>query len=59
MKVALGCDHAGLELKNQIITLLNELGIKYQDFGAYEPVSCDYSDYAIKVSELVAKGEYD
>ena len=59
MKVALGSDHAGFDLKCLIMELLDELQIAYEDFGTYENVSCDYSDYAIKVSESVARGDFD
>ncbi len=59
MKVALGSDHAGYDLKKLIIQLLEELHIEYKDFGTDEAVSCDYSDYAITVSENVAQGKYD
>ncbi len=59
MKVALGSDHAGYDLKQVIKQLLDELHINYSDLGTDENISCDYSDYAIKVSESVAKKEYD
>ena len=59
MKVALGSDHAGYDLKCLIMELLDELQIAYEDFGTYENVSCDYSDYAIKVSKHVARGDFD
>ncbi|QVK17789.1 ribose 5-phosphate isomerase B [Mycoplasmatota bacterium] len=59
MKVALGSDHAGYDLKQSIKQILDEMKIEYTDFGTDEAISCDYSDYAIIVSEKVAKGEYD
>jgi ribose 5-phosphate isomerase B len=59
MKVALGSDHGGYELKQAIIKVLAELNIEYNDFGTDEIVSCDYSDYAVLVAEAVARKEYD
>ncbi len=45
MKVALGCDHAGVNMKNEIIPLLEELGIEWKDVGTKHEESCDYPDY--------------
>lgn len=59
MKIALGSDHAGLPLKEQIINHLKEKGIQLEDFGTYSEESCDYPDYAMKVAENVAAKEYD
>jgi ribose 5-phosphate isomerase B len=59
MKVALGSDHGGFELKEAIKKVLDEMNIQYNDFGTEENISCDYSDYAIQVSEAVAKKDYD
>lgn len=53
MKLAIGSDHAGLSLKNEIIEHLKSKGIEYEDFGTYTLESCDYSDYAEKVAEDV------
>lgn len=59
MKIALGSDHAGLPLKNEIINHLNEKGIELMDFGTYTEESCDYPDYALKVAEQVSGKKYD
>ncbi len=59
MKVALGCDHAGVALKNEIIPVLEELGIEWDDFGTKREESCDYPDYGEKVSDAVSKGTAD
>ena len=59
MKIAIGCDHAGFELKNDIINHLKEKGIEYNDFGTYSEESCDYPEFALKVAESVAQGEYE
>lgn len=55
--IALGCDHAGLELKNAIKTHLEERGIEYKDFGTYTSDSCDYAVYAEKTARAVVSGE--
>lgn len=55
--IALGCDHAGLELKNAIKAHLDERGIEYKDFGTYTEDSCDYAVYAEKTARAVADGE--
>lgn len=59
MRIALGCDHRGLELKQAIIGLLDELGHDYQDFGGYNTDPVDYPDIAKQVAEAVASGEFD
>ena len=59
MRIALGCDHRGLELKQAIIGLLDELGHDYQDFGGYSTDPVDYPDIAKQVAEAVASGEFD
>lgn len=59
MKIAIGSDHGGYELKGEIIEYLKEAGYEYNDFGTYSCESVDYPDFGKKVSESVAKGEYD
>jgi len=59
MKIALGSDHAGLPLKNEIIKHLEGKGIEIKDFGTYTEESCDYPDYAQKVAEKVVAKEFD
>ena len=59
MRIALGCDHRGLELKQTIMGLLDELGHDYQDFGGYNTDPVDYPDIAKQVAEAVASGEFD
>jgi len=59
MKIGVGCDHAGLELKNEIILLLSGLGIECVDYGTNSPKSVDYPDFGEKVSEAVSSGELD
>ena len=59
MKVALGSDHGGFTLKEEIKKYLEEKGIEYKDFGTYSTDSCDYPDIALPVAKAVQKGEYD
>ena len=57
MKIAIGCDHGGLEHKNAIAEHLMENGYTVEDFGIYEQTSVDYPDIAEKLSKSVASGE--
>lgn len=59
MKIALGSDHGGFELKNQIIKHLKEKGHEIKDFGPMTNDSCDYPDYALPVAEAVANKEFE
>ena len=59
MKIALGSDHAGLPLKNEIIKHLEAKGLEIKDFGAYTEQSCDYPEFALKVAEEVAEKKYE
>ena len=59
MKVAIGCDHAGIELKEQLIVLLEKMGIEQLDEGTNTPDSVDYPDFGEKVSMAVASGMVD
>ena len=55
--IAIGCDHGGYPLKNEIIKFLDESGYEYKDFGTYSEASCDYPEYAKKVAHAVADGQ--
>lgn len=57
MKLALGCDHGGLEIKNAIIEDLKNKGIEYVDFGTTTTESVDYPVYAKKVCAAVQSGD--
>jgi ribose 5-phosphate isomerase B len=59
MKIAISSDHGGNNLRKEVVNLLNELGMDYQDFGPQTDDSVDYPDYAKPVAEGVAKGEFD
>jgi len=55
--IAIGSDHGGYALKQEIIGYLKEKGLEYKDFGAYTEASCDYPVYAKKVAEAILAGE--
>ena len=59
MKIAIGCDHGGVELKKTVIEHLQEKGIEVKDFGTYTEESCDYPEYGQKVAEKVVAKNYD
>ena len=59
MKVAVGCDHGGLHLIEEIKELLSDLGHDVKDFGTYTSESCDYPDIAVPVANAVVSGEMD
>jgi ribose 5-phosphate isomerase B len=59
MKIAIGSDHAGWELKEEIKKFLSLQKVEYKDFGPYNEESVDYPDYAEKVGEAVNSGKYD
>ena len=59
MRIAIGADHAGFELKELIKHTLDELRIAYRDMGTESDESVDYPDYAEKVARGVASGEFD
>lgn len=59
MKLAIGCDHVGIELKPVIVEFLEELGHSVQDFGTNSPTRVDYPDYAQAVSQAVAAKNCD
>lgn len=59
MKIAIGCDHGGVNLKEYIKAYLGESGIEYTDFGTDAETSADYPDIAEKVSEAVRDEGFD
>jgi len=59
LRVAIGCDHAGYDIKQDIIDLLDEKGFEYTDFGTDSGDSVDYPDFAYRVASKVASGDYD
>ncbi len=59
MKIAIGCDHGGFELKETVRGYLEERQIPYEDFGAYNTDSVDYAPIAAKAARAVAAGQAD
>jgi len=59
MKIAFGCDHGGLELKNYLMEELAKDGHEITDEGTYSKESCDYPVFAHKVARAVTSGEAD
>ncbi|MGZ3459706.1 MAG: ribose 5-phosphate isomerase B [Archangium sp.] len=58
MKVIIASDHAGLELRRELVALLKEKGVEVADVGPTTAASVDYPDFARSVSRAVAAGEY-
>ncbi len=56
MKISIGCDHSALELKDAIITHLENLGHIVLDKGTYTKDSCDYTDYGYLVAKDIKDG---
>lgn len=59
MKVAIACDHTALPMKAAIIQEMEEMGLEYEDLGAYSEERAHYPDFALAVSEKVVSGEAD
>ncbi|WP_053361072.1 ribose 5-phosphate isomerase B [Bacillus sp. FJAT-27251] len=59
MRVAISSDHGGINIREEIKQLMDEMGIEYEDFGCECETSVDYPDYALPVAEKVAQGEFD
>ena len=59
MKIAIGCDHGALDLKNVMVEHLKNKGYEVADFGTYTAASCDYPEFAAAAAKAVASGECD
>ena len=59
MKIAIGCDHGALTLKNTVVEHLTKKGYEVKDFGTYTADSCDYPEFAAAAAKAVAAGECD
>ncbi|MBI5078404.1 ribose 5-phosphate isomerase B [Candidatus Saganbacteria bacterium] len=59
MRIAIGSDHAGFKMKDQIGDYLKKKKIVFKDFGTFSEKSCDYPDYAFLVAAVVAAGKFD
>jgi len=59
LRIALGCDHAGLALKQHLKGLLEQQGLQVEDLGTHDESSCDYPDFAHAVASGVSDGRFD
>ncbi|MGI5907832.1 MAG: ribose 5-phosphate isomerase B [Christensenellales bacterium] len=59
MRIALGSDHGGFELKQNVMAHLEKKQIEFKDFGCYSSDSVDYPDLAVPVANAVLSGDYD
>ncbi len=59
MKVAIGSDHGGFSLKEDIKAYLTELGYEYEDFGVHTTDSVDYPDIAAPVARAIVEGKFE
>ncbi len=59
MKIAIGSDHAGFPLKEEIESFLDEMRHEVVDVGTHEPVSCDYTDFAHEAVRLLVHGDVE
>ena len=57
--IALGCDHGGYKLKEEIKKYFEEIGLEYKDFGTYSEERVDYPIYASEVAKSVQSKECD
>lgn len=59
MKVAIGCDHGGFNLKPVLMDYLKQKGIEFKDFGTFSADSIDYNEFGEQVAMAVADGQFD
>ena len=59
MKIAIGCDHGALDMKNAVVAHLQKRGFEVVDFGTHTLASCDYPDFVEPAAKAVASGECD
>ena len=57
MKIAIGCDHGAIDLKNKVVSHLETAGYEVKDFGTYTKASCDYPEFAAAAARAVANGQ--
>lgn len=55
--IAIGSDHGGYALKQEIMAYLEKAGLEYKDYGCYQEASCDYPEFGHAVGHAVANGE--
>lgn len=59
MRIAVGCDHRGLDIKKQVIDMVRQSGHTIEDMGTYNTDSVDYPDIAGKVAAAVSRADFD
>ncbi|HEX67853.1 MAG TPA: ribose 5-phosphate isomerase B [bacterium] len=59
MRVVIGCDHAGVKLKEHLKKYLKNWGIEVEDMGTFEETPVDYPDIAFPLAKKVAGGDFD
>lgn len=59
MRIAIGCDHGGFELKQSVMKHLAQKQIACEDFGCFSSESVDYPDIAVQVAKAVLSGDFD
>ncbi len=59
MKIAIGCDHRGIDFKKSVIKVVENAGHTVKDFGSYTEDPVDYPDIAKEAGEAVASGEFE
>jgi ribose 5-phosphate isomerase B len=59
VKIIIASDHAGLELRQELVALLRERSVSFDDVGPTSHDSVDYPDFASKVARAVAAGQYE
>ena len=59
MRIAIGSDHAGFQLKQILVDALQEMGYDYEDMGCYDESPVDYPDVAIPLAQAVAQRRFD
>ena len=57
MKIALGCDHGGYDLKEYIKSVFEKMGHEYEDFGCHSLESCDYPHFGAAAAKAVSEGK--
>jgi len=59
LRLAIGSDHGGFRLKQEIMKVLRDEGVDFRDFGTFSIESCDYPDIALAVAEAVSRKEFN
>lgn len=59
LKIAIGCDHGGFRLKEEIRKMFEEKGYDFKDLGTFSEESVDYPDIALKLARAVRDGQFD